>query len=53
MGVSNSRRIDNYANYAMADFAWHNKLSTPFLQAYQHQLEVSHISVSDLKMKAK
>ena len=35
-----------------ADFAWHNLLSTPFLQAYYHLLQVSYLSVSDLKMKA-
>ena len=28
-------------------------LSMPFLQVYQHHLQVSHLSVSDLKMKAK
>ena len=38
--VSNSKHIDNYADYTVADyigFAWVINLLTPFLQACQYQ----------------
>ena len=30
MGINNNKSIDNYADYAVADFAWHNKCINNF-----------------------